>query len=461
MAISFFGVIKGLLVRDATDTTKLFQVELDSAASTGTKTILKAAQTGDRTISLPDATDTLVGKATTDVLTNKTIDGDDNTVQDLSLASLKTDLGDADKFLVRDGSGDVISNTKDVPSGDVVGTSDTQVITNKDIDGGTASNSVRLTAPKNTLVNLNALNRKEGTIVYDTTNDVLLFDDGTNLVPSFTGADTYLSNLTSPTEVNQDLIPDSDNTRSLGSALIRWQNIRSSQSIQLYDALNNAVALITNTLGSTPSGNGIDAAYTAQNDRQIALFTQSVTGTSASKELFVETGNNSNAVSGDTGDLLIKTGDVSNAGSSGSTGSISLTTGTPAGSGDRGSVIISSEMIKRGDGSNFVEEQYFDSISLASGQTDSTISELTFAHASYEAFEMLYKVKESTSNDVRVGRLMVATDGTNVSSSDTGTETASTGITFDAAVSGANIIIRYSSGGNGATLRADVRRIRA
>ena len=35
--------------------------------------MLSSTQTVDRTISLPDATDTLVGKATTDTLTNKTL----------------------------------------------------------------------------------------------------------------------------------------------------------------------------------------------------------------------------------------------------------------------------------------------------------------------------------------------------------------------------------------------------
>lgn len=68
-------------------------------------------------------------------LTNHTIDGDNNTVQDLALTSLKTNLSDASKFLVRDASGIPVSNTKAIPSGTVVGTSDSQTLTNKAIDG--------------------------------------------------------------------------------------------------------------------------------------------------------------------------------------------------------------------------------------------------------------------------------------------------------------------------------------
>jgi hypothetical protein len=63
----------------------------------------------------------------------------------------------------------------------LLGTSTTQVITNKDIDGGTAANDRRITLPKDTLANLTALTRKAGTVVYDTTNNEPLFDNGTAL----------------------------------------------------------------------------------------------------------------------------------------------------------------------------------------------------------------------------------------------------------------------------------------
>jgi hypothetical protein len=61
-------------VQDSTDGTKRIMFNA-AGGTTNTRTMLSSTQTVDRTLSLPDATDTLVGKATTDTLTNKTITG--------------------------------------------------------------------------------------------------------------------------------------------------------------------------------------------------------------------------------------------------------------------------------------------------------------------------------------------------------------------------------------------------
>ena len=67
---------------------------------------------------------------------------------------------------------------------EVVKTTGAQVITDKDIDGGTASNTSRITIPSGTKATLDGLTRKAGTIVYATDLQKYFFDNGTTLVQS-------------------------------------------------------------------------------------------------------------------------------------------------------------------------------------------------------------------------------------------------------------------------------------
>lgn len=72
-------------------------------------------------------------------------------------------------------------------TGDIVGTSDTQTLTNKtinssDIDLGTASNTNKLVVSSDTTANLEALDREAGSVYYSTDDEGYLGDDGTDLV---------------------------------------------------------------------------------------------------------------------------------------------------------------------------------------------------------------------------------------------------------------------------------------
>lgn len=119
--------------------------------------------------------------------------------------------------------------------------------------------------------------------------------------------------------------------------------------------------------------------------------------------------------------------------------------------------------IKRGkQASALVEEEYFDSLALADNTT-AVQSSFTFAKASYNAIKVEYIIREATSLETRVGNLMVVTDGTSVSMTDTMTEVGDPGVSWSAAVNGANVEVSFTttSTGNARTMRADLKRFRA
>ena len=71
----------------------------DSDNGTNKVTLIGPASTADVTLTLPSATDTLVGKATTDTLTNKSIDSDNNTITNIVNADIKSSAAIADTKL--------------------------------------------------------------------------------------------------------------------------------------------------------------------------------------------------------------------------------------------------------------------------------------------------------------------------------------------------------------------------
>lgn len=132
-------------IQDATDATKRVAFDLAGAATTSTLTI-DSDHTTDRTVTFPDADDTLVGKATTDIFTNKTI-GDNNTINAQDDAFSIADAADATLRLVFDVQGSTsfdttlqTSHTADrlliLPDADdtLIGRATTDILTNKTFD---------------------------------------------------------------------------------------------------------------------------------------------------------------------------------------------------------------------------------------------------------------------------------------------------------------------------------------
>lgn len=183
---------------------------------------LEVTTTAATTVTMP-VTGTLSTLAGTESLSNKTLvlpKLDDAGTGDLVLASASTltadhtltfDVNDADRSL--DLSGNLVlgasltttpanaltltttaaTNVTLPTTGTLATLAGTEQLTNKDIDGGTASNTSRITLPKNTSANLAALTRKQGTVVYDTDTNLVNYDDGSTLIPLAANAITNLS----------------------------------------------------------------------------------------------------------------------------------------------------------------------------------------------------------------------------------------------------------------------------
>jgi hypothetical protein len=149
------------------------QVDLTKAAKFDTSQITTSTT---RTFTLPDTSITLAGRSNTETLQNKSLE---------SSTTFITDNSDATKKLTFNVAGITTGTTRTVTLPDAnftaVGTTTSQTITNKDIDGGTATDTSRITTPKASLSTLNSLTRKEGTILFASDAKRLFVDNGTSL----------------------------------------------------------------------------------------------------------------------------------------------------------------------------------------------------------------------------------------------------------------------------------------
>jgi hypothetical protein len=89
-------------------------------------------------------------------------------------------------------------------------------------------------------------------------------------------------------------------------------------------------------------------------------------------------------------------------------------------------------------------------LTLGANVTNEVVTVLTFAHAAYNGCIVDYRISKGTL--VRAGRLLVASDGTNVSLNDSFVETVDSTIVFEAVINGANINIRHTNTESGTIL---------
>lgn len=159
MALNFRKFIEGLRIVPKAASTASEKGDLDVVSGSG------KLNYHNGTTASP-----IVTEAHSATLTNKTIDGDDNTVQDLGLTSLKTVLADADKVIRRDASGIVTSGNALPNSSQIVTLDSSDTLTNKTIDGDTNTvQDLALTTLKTVLADANKVVRRNaaGIVVSD------------------------------------------------------------------------------------------------------------------------------------------------------------------------------------------------------------------------------------------------------------------------------------------------------
>ena len=194
--------------------------------------------------------------------------------------------------------------------------------------------------------------------VAPTNGQVLSFDGVSSTWKAATasggGANTNLSNLDSPTSINQNLIPTgsgtialgnatnrfgnvfandgrfsslspiSDSGGSLGSTSLRWTQIFAASTIGCYTSATLRVGI--NPAGGRPTGGTAASLFHFQVD-PIGVFT----------------GNNFTANATPTGEVFLESGNKTVG--TGDSGNITLTTGTSAG-GNRGRVLVNSRTFR-------------------------------------------------------------------------------------------------------------------
>lgn len=231
---------------------------LDFSGATSGQTKLQATSVASGTLTLPAATDKLVGEATAAVLTNKTIDGDDNTIQDISISSLKTDASKADTVVLRDSLGAVVSQKITNTNIDA-----TAAIARSKIASGTADHVIinsatgALSSEQRLAISRGGTNAGDKTTAFDnlsplsTAGDIVCYN-GTNNAALPIGSNGFVLSVNTSNANKLEWVSSSS---LVGNPVVRA--VSSSQTLLVGDGIILATAGsggVTLTLPSASSG---------------------------------------------------------------------------------------------------------------------------------------------------------------------------------------------------------------
>jgi hypothetical protein len=115
--------------------------------------------------------------------------------------------------------------------------------------------------------------------------------------------------------------------------------------------------------------------------------------------------------------------------------------------------------MKLGDSTDFVKTTYLHAVGLTASQTNNAGQAiLAFDHTVYGGQIIEYRIKEATTNRMRVGTLYITSNGTDTAITDQFTETADVGVTWNLNISGSTTQVRYTTTANNKTMHCTVKR---
>ena len=123
--------------------------------------------------------------------------------------------------------------------------------------------------------------------------------------------------------------------------------------------------------------------------------------------------------------------------------------------------VLKTKMLLGDASSNYMEQEYIDSMTLTGGSSLTTLTNLTFDITVFATVMIEYSIKDTITGYIRSGHIMISADASGTgSAADYMSETGSVGVVWDVAASGNNMLVKYTTTTNDKSMRCLVKRIK-